>query len=65
MVPGGGRGENRKNHLYIEKIFSRTSRPISFKLGTNHSWVKRIKKFLNEGPGSRLRGDNHKNANMG
>jgi hypothetical protein len=62
---GVGRGHNRKNHLYIEKIFSRTSWPISLKLGENHFWVKRIKNILNEGPGSRPRGGNHKNADMG
>jgi hypothetical protein len=29
--------------VYIEeKIFSRTSRPISTKLGTHHPWVKGI-----------------------
>jgi hypothetical protein len=30
--------------VYIEKkiFFSRTSRPISIKLGTNHPWVKDI-----------------------
>jgi hypothetical protein len=27
----------------MEKIFFRTSWPISIKLGTNHRWVKRIK----------------------
>jgi hypothetical protein len=26
----------------LKKIFSRTSRPISIKLGTNHPWVKGI-----------------------
>jgi hypothetical protein len=30
-------------HVFIlGKIFSRTSRPISAKLGTNHPWVKEI-----------------------
>jgi hypothetical protein len=43
----------QKQLKYIEKIFSRTSRPISIKLGTNHPSVKRIKKGPNTGPGSR------------
>jgi hypothetical protein len=28
--------------LYRKKVFSRTSTPISIKLGANHPWVKRI-----------------------
>jgi hypothetical protein len=49
MVPVGvGRGHNRENHIYIEKIFSRISRPISIKLGTYHRWVKRIQNCPNE-----------------
>jgi hypothetical protein len=43
-------------------FFSRTSRPISIKLGTNHPWVKGILNCTNEGPGPFQRGDNHKNA---
>jgi hypothetical protein len=36
-----GRGYNRENHIYIEKIFfSKTSKPFSIKLGTNHPLVK-------------------------
>jgi hypothetical protein len=31
--------------VYIEKIFSRTSRPISIKLGTNYPCVKGILKI--------------------
>jgi hypothetical protein len=46
--------------LNIEKIFSRTSRPISIKLGTNHPWVKEILDYTNKGPGPFQRGDNHK-----
>jgi hypothetical protein len=48
-----------------EIFFSRTSRPISVKLGTNHSLVKAILNCSNEGPGLLQRGDNHKNAKMG
>jgi hypothetical protein len=47
--------------VYIEKIyFSRTSWPISIKLNTNHSWVKRIPNYSNQGPGPLQRGYNHK-----
>jgi hypothetical protein len=50
----------------LKKIsFSRTSRPISIKFGTNYPWVKRIKNCSKEGPGSFPRGDNHRNANIG
>jgi hypothetical protein len=50
----------------LKKIFfSRTSRPISIKLGTNHPWVKEILNYSNKGPGPLQRGDNHKNAKMG
>jgi hypothetical protein len=60
------RGHNRENHVHIEKIFfSRTSRPISIKLGTNLPCVKRITNCSKEGPGSFPRGDNHGNAKIG
>jgi hypothetical protein len=50
----------------LKKIFfSRTSRPITIKLGINHPWVKGILKCSNKGPGPLQRGDNHKNAKMG
>jgi hypothetical protein len=48
----------------LKKIFSRTSRPISIKLGTNHLWVKEILDYTNKGPGPFQRGDNHKNAKI-
>jgi hypothetical protein len=36
----------------LKKIyFSRTSRPISIKIGTNHPWVKGILNCSNKGPG--------------
>jgi hypothetical protein len=68
--PGVERGYSRENHIYIclygKKIFfSRTSGPISIKLGTNHRWVKGILNCSNKGSGSLQRGDNHKNAKMG
>jgi hypothetical protein len=49
----------------LEKFFSRTSRPISMKLGTNHPWVKGIPNCTNQVPGPFRRGVNHKKAKMG
>jgi hypothetical protein len=49
----------------LKKIFSRTSMPISIKLGRNHPWVKGILNCSNKGPGPLQRGDNDKNAKMG
>jgi hypothetical protein len=50
----------------LKKIFfSRTSRPISIKLGINHPWVKGIQNCTNQRLGPFQRGDNHKNAKMG
>jgi hypothetical protein len=50
----------------LEKIFfSRTSRPISIKLSTNHPWVKGILNFTIKGPGPLQRGDNHKMQKFG
>jgi hypothetical protein len=43
-------------------FFSRTSSPISIKLGRNHPWVKRILNCSNKGPGPPQRGDNLKNG---
>jgi hypothetical protein len=46
-----------------KKIFlSRTSRPISIKLDTNHAWAKGILNCSNKGPDSLQRGDNYKNG---
>jgi hypothetical protein len=52
--------------VYIEKkiFFSRTSKPISIKLGTNHPYVKGIQNCTNQGPRPFQRGDNHKNAKI-
>jgi hypothetical protein len=59
-------GKTIFTYVYIEKkIFSRTSRPISIKLGTNHPLVKGILNCSNKGPGPLQRGDNHKNAKRG
>jgi hypothetical protein len=50
----------------LKKIFfSRTRRPISIKLGTNHRSVAWILNCSNKGPGPLQRGDNHKNAKIG
>jgi hypothetical protein len=63
------RGDNHKRvKIYGKflKIFSsRTSRPISIRLGINHPWVKGILNCSNEGPCPLQRGDNLKNAKMG
>jgi hypothetical protein len=40
--PRGDNSERVKIHTQILKIFSRTSRPKSIKLGTNYPLVKRI-----------------------
>jgi hypothetical protein len=48
----------------LKEIFSRTSKPISTKLGTNHPWVKEILYCTNKGPCPLQRGDNHKNAKI-
>jgi hypothetical protein len=47
-----------------KKIFSRTSRPISIKLDTNHPWVNEILYYTNKGSGPLQRGDNHKNSKI-
>jgi hypothetical protein len=39
--------------------------PISIKLGTKHTWVKRIQNYWNKEPGPFQRGDNFKNAKIG
>jgi hypothetical protein len=51
----------------LKKIFSRSSRPLSIRLGTNYplSKVKGIQHCTNQVPGPFQRGDNHKNAKMG
>jgi hypothetical protein len=69
MIPWGREGPQEGKlylHMYIlKKIFSRTSWPISIKLGKNHSWVKGILNCSNKGPGPLQRGDNYRNAKMG
>ena len=67
MVPGGQEGATVGKTIftcvYIEKkIFSRTSWPISIKLGTNHPWVQGILNCSIKGPDPLQRGDNCKNG---
>jgi hypothetical protein len=58
-------GKTISTCVYIEKeIFSRTSSPISIKLGTNHPWVKEILNYANKGPDFLQTGDNYKNSKM-
>ena len=48
--PGGDNNQIMKIHWLNLKIFSTTTSPISTKLCTEHSWVKGITGYLNEGP---------------
>jgi hypothetical protein len=56
-------------YLYVfilKKIFiSRTRKPISIKLGTNHPWVKGIQNCTNQGSCPFQREDNCKTAKIG
>jgi hypothetical protein len=63
--PRGDNSERVKMHWKFLKIFSRTSRSNSIKLGTNYPWIKGIQVYSNKGPGPLQRGDNHKNVKMG
>ena len=65
FTPRGGNSKRVRMHWKSLKIFSRTSGPISIKLGTNHSWVKEILNCSNKGPGPLQRGDNYKNTKLG
>jgi hypothetical protein len=47
-----------------KNFFSRSSRPISIKGGTNHPWVKEILDYTNKWPIPLQSGDNHKNAKI-
>jgi hypothetical protein len=67
MVPGDREGPQKgKSYLHVfilKNIFSsRTSRPISIKLGIDHPWVKGILTCSNKGPGPLQREDNYKNG---
>ena len=48
----------------IFTFFSRTTGPISTKLGTKRPWVKDIQNYLNEDPRPYPRGDNSENTPM-
>ena len=50
--------EKIKINSQLLKIFSRTTGPISTKLGTKYPWVKGIQVCSNEGPRPFQRGDN-------
>ena len=59
--PRGDNYEIAKIHWKNLKIFfSKTTEPISTKLGTMHPWVKGIQFCSNEGPRTFPRGDNFK-----
>ena len=61
--PRGDNYEIVKIHWRNWKIFfSRTTEPISTKLGTKHPWVKWIQVCSNDGPSPFPRGDNYKNS---
>jgi hypothetical protein len=64
LCPKGDNSKRVKLHLQFLKIFSRTSRPISIKLGTNHPSVKGILNCSSKGTDTFQRGDNHKIAKM-
>jgi hypothetical protein len=49
---------------FVKIFFSITSRPKSIKLGTNHSWMKGIKVYLDKGSCPLQRGDNYKNVKI-
>jgi hypothetical protein len=49
----------------LKKKISRTSRPISIKLGINHSWVKGILNCSNKGSGLLQRGDKSQKCKNG
>jgi hypothetical protein len=49
----------------LKIFFSRTCRPISIKLDTNHSCIKEIQVYTNKRTGHLQMGDNCKNAKIG
>ena len=65
LLPSGDNKEEPKLHWQNLKIFfSRTTEPISTKLGTKHPVVKGIQAFKNEGSCPFPRGDNYKIVNI-
>jgi hypothetical protein len=65
LSPRGDNSKRVKIHWIFLKIFSRTRRPISIKLGTNHPSVTGILNCSNKGPGPLERGDNFKKCKNG
>jgi hypothetical protein len=63
--PRGDNSKRVKIRWKFLKIFSRTRKPNSIKLGTNYPWVKGIQVHTNKGPGPLQRGDNYKNVKLG
>jgi hypothetical protein len=51
-------------NFYISDFFSRTTRSILTKFGTNHPWGKGILNCTNEGDWPFSRGDNHKRVKI-
>ena len=49
-------------HIFV--FFTKTTRPISTKLGTKYLWVNGIQLYSNEGPHPFSRGDNYKIAKI-
>jgi hypothetical protein len=63
LSPRGDNHKRVKTHSEkVLKIFYRTSRPISVKLGINLPWVKGILNCSKKGRGPLQRGDNRKNG---
>jgi hypothetical protein len=60
-LSGATIGKTIFTYVYIKKIFSRASWPISMKLDKNNALVKGILICSNKGPDPLQRGDNHKN----
>jgi hypothetical protein len=64
-LEGATIGKTIFTYVYIGKIlFSRTSKPISIKIGMNHPWVKGILHSSKKGLGPLQMGDNLKNAKI-
>ena len=63
--PRGDNSEMYKyNDIFLKIFFSRTTGPISFKLGTSHPQVTEFQICTSKGPSLLQRGDNHKNAQI-
>jgi hypothetical protein len=58
-------GKTFLHKLMLEKIFSKTIRPILIRLNADYPCMKAIRVCLDKGTNPHQRGDNHKNANIG